>query len=190
MFSVGDRVRCMQPHDGNPWIMDQCGTIWEIGSGGCAGFALVIFDNQVHGHNAIPEYAGRCWWVPFTHLELVTDKVMDSYFYMGHAVNDKDNKHWCYDMIIKGQCDADTGTITGKVVATSCCVSCGIMPRGVDGQQVTYKAKEYLLYERSPSLFVLSQHINWNLFVPDKDLEEALLKQKELKDKGISALCF
>lgn len=64
-FKVGDRVCCIEEHDGNTHIIGQVGTVRALVS---AFHELAIeFDNDVHGHTLSPAYScpqGRGWSIP------------------------------------------------------------------------------------------------------------------------------
>ena len=64
-FKVGDRVCCIEEHDGNTHIIGQVGTVRALVS---VFHELAIeFDNDVHGHTLSPAYncpQGRGWSIP------------------------------------------------------------------------------------------------------------------------------
>lgn len=64
-FKVGDRVCCIEEHDGNTHIIGQVGTVRGIVS---AFHELAIeFDNDVHGHTLCSAHkcpAGHGWSIP------------------------------------------------------------------------------------------------------------------------------
>jgi len=69
-FKVGDRVVCTGEHDSNKRIVNQAGTIKEIG-----GYLIgVVFDEDVNGHSC----GGKCkygygWYVPEHLLKPISD---------------------------------------------------------------------------------------------------------------------
>lgn len=64
-YKVGDRVCCIEKHDGNSHIIGQVGTVRAFVP---AFHELAIeFDNDVHGHTLSPAYncsQGRGWSIP------------------------------------------------------------------------------------------------------------------------------
>jgi len=69
-FKVGDRVVCTGEHDSNKRIVNQTGTIKEIG-----GYLIgVVFDEDVNGHSCGDKCKyGYGWYVPERLLKPISD---------------------------------------------------------------------------------------------------------------------
>lgn len=69
VFKLGDRVRCLEPHDSKTNIVGKLGTILSLGN---TDYPCVQFDKSIGGHDGDRKgKKGHCWNINSFKLEKI-----------------------------------------------------------------------------------------------------------------------